>query len=78
VTITDGWAFEWGNFTATVVESPGGEQKRLRGKLLRVRRSSPTEAGRSRADLKHVGMRSHNCYSPPRLHERPTEGERTT
>ena len=36
VTITDGWAFEWGNFTGSFVESPGGEEKRLRGKLLRV------------------------------------------
>lgn len=37
VTITDdGWAFEWGNFTGSFVESAGGEEKRIRGKLLRV------------------------------------------
>ena len=39
VTITDdGWAFEWGYFTASYVEAAGGEEKRVRGKLLRVLR----------------------------------------
>ncbi|MDO8680182.1 MAG: nuclear transport factor 2 family protein [Acidobacteriota bacterium] len=33
---TDGWAFEWGHFTASFVESPGGEEKRIRAKVLRV------------------------------------------
>jgi hypothetical protein len=41
VTITDGWAFEWGYFTASIVESPGSEDKRLRGKLLRVLKKQP-------------------------------------
>ena len=36
VTIADGWAFEWGIFTASYVETTGGEEKPLRGKLLRV------------------------------------------
>jgi len=36
VTITDGWAFEWGTFTASYVEASGAEEKPLRGKLLRV------------------------------------------
>ena len=36
VTVTDGWAFEWGYFTASFVESPGGEEKRMRAKVLRV------------------------------------------
>ena len=37
VTITtDGWAFEWGYFTASYVESAGGEEKRIRAKVLRV------------------------------------------
>jgi ketosteroid isomerase-like protein len=36
VTITDGWAFEWGIFTASYVEASGAEEKPLRGKLLRV------------------------------------------
>ena len=37
MTITDdGWAFEWGYFTASYVETGGGEEKRIRGKLLRV------------------------------------------
>jgi ketosteroid isomerase-like protein len=41
VTITDGWAFEWGYFTASFLESPGGEEKRLRGRLLRVLKKQP-------------------------------------
>ena len=36
VTIADGWAFEWGTFIAGYVEAAGGEEKPLRGKLLRV------------------------------------------
>jgi ketosteroid isomerase-like protein len=35
VTITGGWAFEWGYFTGSYKEA-GGEERRLRGKLLRV------------------------------------------
>jgi uncharacterized protein (TIGR02246 family) len=38
---TDGWAFEWGTFTGTYVEAPGGEEKRLEGKLLRILRKQP-------------------------------------
>jgi ketosteroid isomerase-like protein len=38
VTITDGWAFEWGIFTASFVQAAGGEEMPLRGKLLRVLR----------------------------------------
>lgn len=39
VTITsDGWAFEWGYFTASYVESAGGDEKRIRAKVLRVLR----------------------------------------
>ncbi len=34
----DGWAFEWGIFTASYVEGPGREEKHLRGKLLRIYR----------------------------------------
>jgi ketosteroid isomerase-like protein len=41
VTITDGWAFEWGYFTASFVASPGGEEQRLRGRLLRVLKKQP-------------------------------------
>jgi ketosteroid isomerase-like protein len=36
ITITDGWAVEWGYFTGSFVESPGGGEKRIRAKLLRV------------------------------------------
>ena len=37
VTITaDGWAFEWGVFTASYIEAAGGEEKRVRMNLLRV------------------------------------------
>ncbi len=32
----DGWAFEWGTFTASFVEAPGREEQHLRGKLLRI------------------------------------------
>jgi len=35
-TIVGDWAFEWGYFTATYVEAPGGEEKRIRAKLLTV------------------------------------------
>ena len=36
VTVADGSAFVWGYFTASYVESPGGEVKRFRGKRLMV------------------------------------------
>jgi ketosteroid isomerase-like protein len=36
VTIWDGWAVEWGYFTASYVESPTGEPKQIRGARLRV------------------------------------------
>ena len=49
VTITDdGWAFEWGYFTASYVETGGGEEKRIRGKLLRVLKKQRDGAGRAR------------------------------
>jgi len=41
LTITDGWAFEWRYFTASYVESPGGEVKRIRGKVLMVLKKLP-------------------------------------
>ena len=42
LTVTDdGWAFEWRYFTASYIESPGGEEKRVRGKLLAVLRKQP-------------------------------------
>lgn len=40
-TIVHGWAFEWGYFTATYVEAPGGEEKRIRAKLLSVLKKQP-------------------------------------
>ena len=36
VTIADGWAFEWGFFTASFVEASSGKETPIRGKLLRV------------------------------------------
>ena len=36
LTVTGGWAFEWGYITGSYVESPGGEEKHIRGKVLRV------------------------------------------
>jgi uncharacterized protein (TIGR02246 family) len=42
LTVTnDGWAFEWGYFTASYVESAGGEEKRVRGKRLMVLKKQP-------------------------------------
>lgn len=36
ITVTDGWAFEWGYFTGSYKEAPDAEEKRLRAKVLRV------------------------------------------
>lgn len=42
LTVTDdGWAFEWRYFTASIVESPGGEEKRVRGKVLLIMKRQP-------------------------------------
>ena len=41
VTITGDWAFYWGYFTASYVESAGGEEKRIRAKVLAVLRKQP-------------------------------------
>ena len=41
VTIWDGWAVEWGYFTASYVESLGGEPKPIRGARLRVLKKLP-------------------------------------
>ena len=41
LTITDGWAFEWRYYTGSYVESPGGEVKHTRGKVLMVLRKLP-------------------------------------
>ena len=41
LTVADGWAFEWGYFTGSYVESPGGEVKRIRGKVLMVLKKLP-------------------------------------
>ena len=41
VTVTDGWAFVWGYFTGSYVESPGGAVKRVRGKRLLILRKQP-------------------------------------
>jgi uncharacterized protein (TIGR02246 family) len=47
LTVTDGWAFEWGYFTASYVESPGGEVKRVRGKRLMVLKRQPDGSWKS-------------------------------
>ena len=39
--MTDGWAFVWGYFTGSYVESPGGPVKRVRGKRLMVLKKQP-------------------------------------
>ena len=41
LTITDGWAFEWRYYTASYVESAGGEVKHIRGKVLAVLKKLP-------------------------------------
>ena len=41
LTITDGWAFEWRYYTGSYVESPGGEVKHIRGKVLMVLKKLP-------------------------------------
>jgi uncharacterized protein (TIGR02246 family) len=47
VTVMDGWAFVWGYFTASFVESPGGEVKRFRGKRLMVLKKQPDGSWKS-------------------------------
>ena len=41
LTIWDGWAVEWGYFTGSYVESPGGEPKQIRGTMLWVLKKLP-------------------------------------
>ena len=41
LTILDGWAVEWGYFTGSYVESPGGEPKEIRGTRLMVLKKLP-------------------------------------
>jgi uncharacterized protein (TIGR02246 family) len=41
LTTWNGWAVEWGYFTASYVESPGGEPKQMRGARLRVLKKLP-------------------------------------
>ena len=41
LTILDGWAVEWGYFTASYIESPGGEAKQIRGARLSVLKKLP-------------------------------------
>jgi ketosteroid isomerase-like protein len=41
LTILDGWAVEWGYFTGSYVESPGGEPKQIRGSRLMVLKKLP-------------------------------------
>ena len=41
LTIWDGWAVEWGYFTGSYVESPGGEPKQMRGARLWVLKKLP-------------------------------------
>ncbi len=47
LTVTDGWAFVWGYFTASYVESPGGDMKRVRGKRLMVLKKQPDGSWKS-------------------------------
>jgi ketosteroid isomerase-like protein len=47
VTVTDGWAFVWGYFTASYEESAGGEVKRVRGKRLMILKKQPDGSWKS-------------------------------
>jgi uncharacterized protein (TIGR02246 family) len=39
--LDDGWAVEWRSFTASYVDSPGGETKQIRGTVLAVLKKLP-------------------------------------
>jgi ketosteroid isomerase-like protein len=39
--LDDGWAVEWRTFTASFVESPGGEPREIRGTVLGVFKKLP-------------------------------------
>ena len=41
VTITDGWAFEWGSFTATFVMAPGAEVQTMKFHRMLIYRKQP-------------------------------------
>lgn len=41
LTIMDGWAVEWGYFTGSYLESPGGQEKQIRGKRLMILKKLP-------------------------------------
>ena len=47
VTVTDGWAFVWGYFTASYEESSGGDVKRVRGKRLMILKKQPDGSWKS-------------------------------
>jgi ketosteroid isomerase-like protein len=43
----DAWAFEWRYFTASYVEAPDGEERRVREKLLAVLKKQPDSSWKS-------------------------------
>jgi ketosteroid isomerase-like protein len=45
--LNGGWAVEWRTFTASYTESPGGEVKQVRGKVLMVLKKLPDGSWRS-------------------------------
>ena len=47
LTIWDGWAVEWHDFTASYVASPGGEPKQVRGTVLGVFKKLPDGSWKS-------------------------------
>src|SRR3989475_6768484 len=46
LTMLDGWAVEWGNFTGSYVESAGGEAKQVRGERMVVLKRLPDASWR--------------------------------
>ena len=59
LTIWDGWAVEWGYFTGSYVESPGGEPKQIRGTRLMVLKKLPDGSWKC-----FRGMGSPTCRPP--------------
>lgn len=51
VTVMDGWAFQWGYFTATFVESPGAEEKSFRARVLSVLEKQPDGSWKAAAAM---------------------------
>jgi ketosteroid isomerase-like protein len=63
LTMTEGWAFEWRYYTASYVASPGGEVKRIRGKVLGVLKKLPDGSRKTARAMGVVTSTSHQMSS---------------